>query len=269
MICFPNCKINLGLSIIDKRPDGFHNIETVFYPVEIFDALEISTSVDDKNNFVVDGPDILGDINENLCLKAFDFLKKDFDLPRVKFHLIKKIPMGAGLGGGSADAAFTIKLLNDFFSLKMTDSVMINYAKRLGSDCAFFIKNKAVFAFSKGDEFENMDLDLSNYKIVVIKPDIHISTPIAYSKIIPSKKNISVKEIVKMPVSAWKDNLVNDFEKAVFEMYPTIREIKNKLYELGAEYASMSGSGSAVYGVFKNRIQIQSQFQNCFVWQSK
>ncbi len=269
MICFPNCKINLGLSITEKRPDGFHNIETVFYPVKLCDALEMFVSTDQKTDFIINGLDIPGSTNENLCLKAFNILRKHFDIPEVKFHLIKKIPMGAGLGGGSADAAFTIKMLNDLFSLKMPDGLMMKYAKILGSDCAFFIKNKAVFAFGKGDEFENVDLDISDYQIAIIKPEIHISTFEAYSKIISSQKNISVKEIIKMPVSDWKNNLFNDFEKPVFKMYPVIGEIKNKLYDLGAEYASMSGSGSAVFGLFRNKIEIQSHFKNCFVWQGE
>ncbi|MCD4772657.1 MAG: 4-(cytidine 5'-diphospho)-2-C-methyl-D-erythritol kinase [Bacteroidales bacterium] len=269
MICFPNCKINLGLSITEKKPDGFHNIETVFYPVNLCDALEVSTSKNYKTVFIVDGLDISGNINENLCLKAFNILKKHFDIPEVNFHLIKNIPMGAGLGGGSSDAAFTIKILNDLFSLKMPDGLMIKYAKILGSDCAFFIKNKAVFASGKGDKFKNINLDISNYQIAIIKPKIHISTQQAYSNIIPSKKNISVKEIIKMPVSDWKKNLFNDFEKPIFEIFPEIEKIKNKLYNLGAEYASMSGSGSAVYGLFKNEIELQSHFTDCFVWHGK
>lgn len=269
MICFPNCKINLGLSITEKRFDGFHNIETVFYPVKLCDAIEISVSTDQKTDFVVNGLDISGSTNENLCLKAFNILKKYFDLPKVNFNLIKKIPMGAGFGGGSSDAAFTIKMLNDLFSLKMPNGLMMKYAKILGSDCAFFIKNKAVFAVGKGDEFENIDLDISDYKIAIIKPDIHISTPAAYSKIIPSKKNISVKEIIKIPVSDWKNNLFNDFEKPIFKIHPEIGEIKDKLYNLGAEYASMSGSGSAVFGLFKNNVELQSHFKDCFVWQGE
>ncbi len=269
MICFPNCKINLGLSITEKRPDGFHNIETVFYPVKLCDAIEIFVSMDQKTDFVFNGLDIPGNTNENLCLKAFNILKKHFDIPEVNFNLIKKIPIGAGLGGGSADAAFTIKMLNNLFSLKMSEGLMIKYAKILGSDCAFFIKNKVVFAVGKGDEFENTDLDISDYQIAIIKPEIYISTHQAYSKIIPSKKEISIKKIIKMPVSDWKNNLFNDFEKPVFEIYPEIGEIKNKLYNLGAEYASMSGSGSAIFGLFKNKIKLQSHFKDCFVWQGK
>jgi len=269
MICFPNCKINLGLSITEKRTDGFHNIETVFYPVNVCDALEISVSKSNKTDFVIDGLDIKGSLNDNLCLKAYDILKKDFDLPELKLHLIKRIPLGAGLGGGSSNAAFTIKMLNDLFSLKMNESLMMNYAKNLGSDCAFFIKNKAVYAFGKGDEFEDIELDISKYKIAIIKPEVHISTPLAYSKIIPLKKNRSVKEIIKMPVTDWKNYLVNDFEKPIFEMYPVVREIKNKLYHLGAEYASMSGSGSAVFGLFKDNIDLHQHFSESFVWQEK
>ncbi len=269
MICFPNCKINLGLSVTNKRPDGFHNIETVLYPVQLFETLEIIKASDNKFSFQTSGLTIKGNIDNNLCLKAYKILAEDFDLPPVKIYLYKNIPIGAGLGGGSADAAFMIKLLNDLFQLFLSSDKIKYYARQLGSDCAFFIDNKAVFAFEKGDLFEQINLNLKNYFIAIVKPDIHINTSKAYSGIKPVKKEKSIKEIIELPVYEWKFNLFNDFEKSIFKTYPEIKNIKAKLYDSGAVYSAMSGSGSAVYGIFENQIDLKDIFQNCFVWQGK
>jgi len=269
MISFPNCKINLGLHVTEKRTDGFHNIETVFYPVQLYDILEIIKS-DKGNSFESSGIDIPGNISSNLVLCAYELLKKDFDLSPVQVYLHKIIPIGAGLGGGSSDAAFAIKILNELFFLKISDVEMMHYASRLGSDCAFFIENKPVFACGKGDEFTNIKIDLSGYIICLVKPDISVNTAEAYSLIKPDKKKISIEEIVRMPIEQWKDVLINDFEKPVFKKYPQIKIIKEKMYESGAFYASMSGSGSAVYGIFEKEVSLKNNFaEDYFVWEGK
>ncbi|MFC2111122.1 4-(cytidine 5'-diphospho)-2-C-methyl-D-erythritol kinase [Bacteroidota bacterium] len=269
MISFPNCKINLGLSVTEKRADGFHNIETVFYPVGLSDILEIIVSPNNRLLFQTSGLEIDGDANNNLCVKAFELLKSKLNIPEVHIHLHKMIPSGSGLGGGSSDAAFTIKLIDDVHLLSLSEEEQINFAKKLGADCAFFIKNKPVFAFGKGDDFESIDLDLSGYYIVIVKPNVSVNTTLAYSKILPQKHLISVKDAIKKPISGWKDYLINDFEKVVFEEYPEIKNVKAKLYKSGAIYASMSGSGSAVYGLFDKKPEIDKNFGSCFVWEGK
>ncbi|MCD4747534.1 MAG: 4-(cytidine 5'-diphospho)-2-C-methyl-D-erythritol kinase [Bacteroidales bacterium] len=267
MISFPNCKINIGLSIIKKRNDGFHNIETVFYPVNLYDALEIIVSKDKKFSFECSGIEIPDDIKNNLCIKAYHLLADEFKLPAVKIHLYKNIPVGAGLGGGSSDAAYTIKLLNDLFQLKLSIAQMQNYASRLGSDCAFFIENKAVFAYEKGNCFEAVDINLSQYKIIIIKPGININTAMVYSGVVPDINTKALKEIISLPIEEWKNHLNNDFEKTIFKKHPEIKDIKNKLYDSGALYALMSGSGSAVYGILSEKINVAGLFPGCFVWQ--
>ncbi len=249
MIIFPNAKINIGLNIVNRRPDGYHNLETVFYPINIKDALEIVVA--DKLSFESSGLEIPGRVEDNLCVKGYHLLKKDFNLPPVKIHLHKHIPIGAGLGGGSADAAFFIKLLNQKFNLGLTDESMIAYAKQLGADCAFFIQNKPVFAFERGDEFEPVRLDLSKYKIVLVMPPVHISSGEAFSGVKPSPVKDSLMELIEMAVSEWKRYIKNDFEQTVFKNHPVIRGVKAALYEAGALYASMSGSGASVFGIFE------------------
>jgi 4-diphosphocytidyl-2-C-methyl-D-erythritol kinase len=267
MICFPNCKINLGLSITEKRPDSYHNIETVFYPVPLHDALEVVES--NKNEFTCSGIEIPGSREFNLCLKAYSIVKNKFNIPPVKIHLHKVIPTGAGLGGGSSNAAFMIKLLNDLFSLKISVVQMQEIAGNLGSDCSFFIENVPVFAKNKGDVFENIKLDLSDYYLVLAKPDLHISTPDAYSMITPKYAPFPLKDINVSEISEWQDYVINDFEKVVFGKFPEIKSLKEKMYESGAIYAAMSGSGSAVYGIFEKEIDTNDLFKNCFVWQGK
>ncbi|MGN6398052.1 MAG: 4-(cytidine 5'-diphospho)-2-C-methyl-D-erythritol kinase [Mucilaginibacter sp.] len=250
MLIFPNAKINIGLNIINRRDDGYHNLETVFYPVGIKDALEIVAA--DELSFESSGLGIPGRAEDNLCLKGYQLLKKDFDLPPVRIHLHKHIPIGAGLGGGSADAAFFIRLVNQNFNLKMSDEQMIGYARRLGADCAFFIQNKPVFAFEKGDEFESIRLDLSKYKIVVVMPPVHVSTAEAYRGVTPAQVNESLMDLIYEPVYEWKKFIKNDFEVSVFKNHPEIRGVKAALYEAGAIYASMSGSGASVFGIFED-----------------
>ncbi|MDO3642733.1 4-(cytidine 5'-diphospho)-2-C-methyl-D-erythritol kinase [Mucilaginibacter sp. L3T2-6] len=250
MLIFPNAKINIGLNIINRRDDGYHNLETVFYPVGIKDALEIVAA--DELSFESSGLEIPGRAEDNLCLKGYQLLKKDFDLPPVKIHLHKHIPIGAGLGGGSADAAFFIRLVDQNFNLKMSDEQMIGYARRLGADCAFFIQNKPVFAFEKGDEFESIRLDLSKYEIVVVMPPVHVSTAEAYRGVTPAQVNDSLMDLIYEPVNEWKKFIKNDFEVSVFKNHPEIRGVKAALYEAGAIYASMSGSGASVFGIFED-----------------
>ncbi len=252
MIVFPNCKINLGLHILNKREDGFHNLETIFYPLAYKDALELIPNVNnDENEFTATGLAVDCKAEDNLCIKAWHLLKKDFPkLPPVKIHLHKAIPMGAGLGGGSADAAFMLKLLDSYFKLDIPEERLLRFALELGSDCPFFIINKPCFATGRGDVLEKVSVDLSMYKIVLINPGIHINTAWAFSNITPASPTKSIKEIIRQPIETWKDELQNDFENPVFEAHPQIKAIKENLYKQGAMYSAMSGSGSTVFGIF-------------------
>jgi 4-diphosphocytidyl-2-C-methyl-D-erythritol kinase len=263
MIVFPNCKINLGLHILRKRADGFHDLETVFYAITLYDALEIvqNSSPATDIEFTTSGLIIDSTIEQNICFKAYRSLKKDFPgLPAIKMHLHKVIPLGAGLGGGSSNGAFTLTLLNKKFNLGLTEDQLINCALQLGSDCPFFIKNEPCYATGRGEKLEEIELNLSNYKIVLINPGIHINTGKAFSKITPSGKRTSLKEIIQKPVEQWKEFLKNDFEETVFAEHPEIKTIKEKLYQQGAVYASMSGSGSSVYGLFEKNADLQFDF---------
>jgi len=248
MIIFPNAKINIGLNVVSRRPDGYHNLETVFYPVKLNDVLEVIEAP--VLNFESSGLAIPGRMEDNLCVKGYHLLKKDFDLPPVKIHLHKNIPIGAGLGGGSADAAFFIKLMNQQFNLALSDDRMIAYAKVLGADCAFFIKNKPVFAFERGDDFETVKLDLSAYQIILVMPPVHVSTGEAFGGIKPAPVKNSLMELIHLPVTEWRKHIKNDFEPSVFQNHITIRGVKAALYEAGALFASMSGSGACCLGIF-------------------
>lgn len=265
MIVFPNAKINLGLKILSKRPDGFHNLETIFYPVRINDALEVILSPS-SNQIQFTSSGISIDAKENICVKTYHLLKKDFpQLPSVQMHLYKTIPIGAGLGGGSADGAFTLMLLNKKFNLELNQQQLINYALQLGSDCPFFIINKSCYATGRGEKLEEITLDLSSYKIVLVNPQIHISTVWAFSQIKLSRERKSLKEIILLPIAKWKNELTNDFEEAVFSQHPEIKTIKEEMYKADAVYASMSGSGSTVFGLFENAITLPSFSSNYFV----
>lgn len=254
MITFPNVKINLGLSITEKRPDGYHNLETVFYPVALEDALEVRTSSatapDRKFTLHQHGLEIAGKPEDNLVAKAYQLLDEEFNLPPVDIHLFKHIPSGAGLGGGSSDAAFMLKLLNEHFHLNLPDNQLEAYAATLGADCAFFIRNKPTFAEGIGNIFSPIELSLSGYGIMIVKPDIFVSTREAFSNIHPKRSERPIKEVIQRPVSEWKETLINDFEASVFPLHPAIEAIKQELYNQGAAYASMSGSGSSVFGLF-------------------
>jgi len=250
MIVFPNAKINIGLHVVSKRPDGYHNLETVFYPVQLFDALEMVESRETK--LTTSGIEVDGPPEKNLVLKAWHLLSKDFDLPPVHFYLHKNIPFGAGLGGGSADAAFTLKILNDFFSLQISSENLKKYASTLGADCPFFIDNKPAFAAGIGNELSPVDIDLSGFQIVILKPGFSVSTREAYRNIVPGHPDFNLAELAKLPVEKWKEAVINDFEKSVFPAYPEIKKCREILCQQGAIYASMTGSGSAVFGIFRH-----------------
>ena len=281
MIIFPNCKINLGLHVIRKRNDGFHDIETVFYPIAIYDALEIIKRPEQKNkygespkaNLVSPGLDIPGNSENNTCVKAYELLRRDFPvLSPVEMYLHKTIPVGGGLGGGSADGAFTLKLLDQLFGLELPTEKLLDYSLRIGSDCPFFIINKPCFATGRGESLEPINLDLSAYRFVIVNPGIHVGTTEAFVNLsarvaetghalsLQRRPNRSAKQIIQQPVETWKEDLKNDFEETVFLKYPEIKNIKEELYKAGAIYASMSGSGSTVYGIFENEKDLQFSF---------
>ena len=253
MITFPNAKINLGLNIVEKRPDGYHNLETIFYPIPLQDALEITPweGGERKYKLAQSGIQIAGDDEHNLVVKAYKLLDSLYNLPPIEINLLKHIPSGAGLGGGSADAAFMLCLLNQHFQLNIPNDQLEVYAAQLGADCAFFVENKPTFAEGIGNIFSPIELSLKGYKLLLVKPDIFVSTRDAFAQIKPKRPTISLKEVAKMPVEAWKTYMVNDFEESVFPQFPAIADIKAKLYDMGAIYASMSGSGSSVFALFK------------------
>jgi 4-diphosphocytidyl-2-C-methyl-D-erythritol kinase len=269
MLLFPNAKINLGLSVITKRPDNYHNLETVFYPIGLADILEFITGPGYPKGDVsisLTGHKVDGDPGNNLCTKAYQLLCNEFDLPGLSIHLHKIVPIGAGLGGGSADAAFMLKGLNDMFDLKLTYNKLEDYAARLGSDCAFFIRDRPVFAYDRGHKFRDTSLFLDEYYILIVYPFVHISTTQAYSRVIPAMPEISPEKVVQLPIREWKGLLKNDFEKSVFGLYPALKTIKDRVYETGALYASMSGSGSAVFGIYNGMPDIPEDFLSYFTW---
>ena len=261
MVTFPNAKINLGLNILSKRPDGYHNIQSCFYPIPFSDILEVVKS--DRYEFVSTGISIPG--NGNLCTTAFELIQKHHRIGNVKIHLHKVIPIGAGLGGGSADATFTLKALNELFDVGLTDEELEKYAATLGSDCPFFVKNQPVLATGTGTDLSPFSSDLSGKYLMLISPGIHVSTAEAYGGITPQAPYQDLIEVLKSPIEAWKDRLVNDFESPVFSKHPEIEAIKRQLYEAGALYASMTGSGSAVYGIFDSEPEVDLK-NSTIVW---
>lgn len=269
MIYFPNAKINLGLNIVSKRADGYHNLETIFYPIAIKDGLEVIINDDLKHDvFIAEGIQVQGREEDNLVMKALQLMRQHYSFPFVEVHLLKKIPFGAGIGGGSADAAFMLRLVNDMFELNVFKEELAKLAVQLGADCPFFIYNKPMYAEGIGEKLEEIELSLYNYHLVLVKPDTFVSTKDAFSKIVPTIPSINLREVAKLPVNEWRDVMKNDFEKSVFSLHPEVEEIKNKLYSLGAVYASMSGSGSSVYGIFEKESKIEKEdFSGCFVWQ--
>lgn len=271
MITFPNAKINLGLNITEKRSDGYHNLKTVFYPIPLEDALEITIAKDAKQKFRFhpSGIVIEGNPEDNLVVKAYQMLGERFDLPPLDIYLCKRIPSGAGLGGGSADAAYMMKLLNETFSLGLTVEELEIYAARLGADCAFFIRNEPTFAEGIGNIFSPVTISLKGYHLVLIKPNVFVSTKSAFSLIKPQKPDQPLKEIIQCPISEWKERMVNDFERSVFPQYPEIARIKQQLYNEGAIYAAMSGSGSSVFGIFEKEVHISNISVDSFCFECK
>ncbi len=264
MVVFPNCKINIGLQITGKRTDGFHDLETVFFPVALKDALEVIPAAGQKEAIIYtsSGNVIEGATKDNLCIRAYHLIKKDHTgLPALKMHLHKAIPSGAGLGGGSADAAFTLRLIDQLFSLQLTEARLAEYALLLGSDCPFFLLNKPAFASGRGEMLEPVSINLSDYRILIVNPRIHVNTGWAFSQLQPpSLKHEDLKTAICQPVDKWKEFIRNDFEAAVFSTHPEIASIKKTLYKEGAVYASMSGSGSSVFGIFKKGKEPQLNF---------
>ena len=256
MVVFPNAKINLGLRVTSKRQDGYHNLDTVFYPLPYHDILEAVQVKESSNeiSFVSTGKKIEGSQENNLCIKAYKLLKNDFpSIPKIQVHLHKLIPMGAGLGGGSSDGAFMLRLLNTKFNLGLDETKLIEYALMLGSDCPIFIKNKPCYATGRGDLLEEIGINLSDYYFLFVSPGLHISTADAFKGIQPNSSITTSKEITSLPIEQWRDSLINDFETSVFQIHPDLNAIKEKLYQLGAVYASMTGTGSTLFGIFKQK----------------
>ena len=266
MIHFTPCKINLGLHVVGKRSDGYHNIETCFFPVPWHDAVEIIPAQDDDVTFSLSGIPVPGDTNDNLVMKAYQLLSSDFSLAKISCHLHKVIPSGAGLGGGSSDGAAALLLLNNIFQLKLSPADLRAYASQLGSDCAFFIEGKPKIGREKGDVLEDIHMNLKGKQLVIVKPRVNVSTAEAYQNLRLSNRNPRIKQIIEnVDLAGWSSLLTNDFEETVFEKYPEIGKMKASLYDHGAIYASMSGSGSAVFGIFDQPPQING-FDDCVVW---
>jgi 4-diphosphocytidyl-2-C-methyl-D-erythritol kinase len=253
MLCFPNCKINLGLYITRRREDGYHDLETVFYPVPIRDVLEIIPATGVEPRLHISGLPVAGSDENNLVLKAYELLRARFPgkIPAFDIYLHKVIPMGAGLGGGSADGAFMLALLNDKCDLGLEKEQLAELALELGSDCPFFVYNTPQFATGRGEQMSGMELDLSGYSIQLVCPQVHVSTARAFQQVTPAPAAYQLSLLYLLPVEQWKDNIRNDFEGPVFQQYPVLADIKGQLYAQGAIYASMSGSGSALYGIFR------------------
>ncbi len=271
MISFPNAKINLGLSVVRKREDGYHDLETVFYPVPICDVLEVHGN--DKGDIAIisSGIEVTDNIEDNLIVKAYRKLQQYHSLPGVDVYFKKQIPFGAGLGGGSADASFMLLILRDMFLPDVTDEQLEKYAATIGADCAFFIKNKPVYAEGIGEVFSPVEVSLKGYKLVIVKPDVHVSTKDAFGNICAAEPEFAVKQVIEnMPIEDWADRLKNDFETTVFAKHPLLGEIKQRLYDKGAVYASMSGSGASLYGLFRSETAIdKDSFPDCFFWQGE
>ena len=269
MVLFPNAKINLGLHVTGKRPDGFHNIETIFLPIDLSDILEIVESTDGKTNLTITGAELEGTSDDNLVVKAWKLMYEKYKIPAVDIHLHKLIPTGAGLGGGSSDAAFMLKGLNSLFQCNAKIGELEQMAATLGSDCAFFIRNSPAYAEGRGEILEPIDINLQNYRILLINPAIHVSTREAYEGVKPQISSISLKETIRLNGTEWQKNMKNDFEPTVFAKHNEIGDIKADLLNAGAIYAAMSGSGSTVYGIFEKSFDFRSlliQYKKHFSW---
>ena len=272
MITFPCAKINIGLQVTERRPDGYHNLDTIFYPIPLHDALEVVPAEDQGYDcrLHLSGVNIEGDPDTNLVVRAYRLLASDFTLPPVDIYLHKHIPTGAGLGGGSADASYMLRLLREMFDLDVSDEQLEAYAAKLGADCPFFIKCTPVYATGIGNEFHPIELDLSDMYLVIVKPEVFVSTKEAYSMVRPAKPAVTLDKKIMRPITEWHDTISNDFEQGIFALHPELQAIKEKLYTLGAVYAAMSGSGSALFGLFTSEVEnIEQHFEDCFCQQQK
>ena len=278
MITFPCAKINLGLNIVSKRDDGYHDLETVFYPIPLTDAIEVKRMhhdypLDQRYDLSITGACVAGNPDDNLVVKAYNMIAQHYEIPRIHVHLFKGIPMQAGLGGGSSDAAFMIRLLDEYFNLNMGIREMERYAARLGADCAFFVTAEPAYATGIGDILQPIGNEeecynyLNGYWIVLVKPPVSVSTAEAYSSVVPHATEKKCREIVLQPIETWREELMNDFENSLFPKYPELAQIKDSLYNYGALYASMSGSGSAIYAIFREKpVGIEALFADCQIY---
>lgn len=272
MLLLPNCKINIGLNIVSKRPDGYHNLETVFFPIPLRDNLEFKEieNEDVPYRLVSGGVPIEGKPEDNLIVKVYLDMKAEFNLPALELSLYKNIPMGAGLGGGSSDAAAMMKGLNEAYNLQLSTEDMEKRLTKFGADCPFFVRNKPAYATGIGDELTNCNVSLKDKFIVLVKPDVFVSTKEAYAHVTPKLPAIPLAEAIKLPIETWKEQIVNDFEQSVFPFHPELPAIKQTLYDMGAVYASMSGSGSTMYGIFNRPTpEANEVFDKCFVYTKK
>lgn len=274
MVVFPCSKINLGLNIVERRPDGYHNIETVFYPIPLHDNLEVESAKNATQPYLLHLSGLHldnADSQHNLVIKAFNSVRDDYQqIPPVEIWLHKRIPSGAGLGGGSSDAAFMMRLLNEKYHLEMSDEDIEYRLSRLGADCPFFYKAQPTFATGIGNQLMPIDFDLGGYVLLLVKPDIHVSTRDAYALVCPKPSRESLLYSLSRPIETWRETVKNDFEQSVFQQHPEIAAIKQTLYDMGAVYASMSGSGSCVFGLFtRSRLEAEEIFPDCFVYETR
>lgn len=267
MILFPPAKINLGLRVLGKRGDGYHDIETCFYPLSLCDILEGIPASGAETVFSASGLSITGKPEENLVIKAYKILNERFKLPPMELHLHKIVPMGAGLGGGSADATFTLRLINDLFDLDLSNKEIFDFAIQLGSDCAYFIQNNVSMGYGRGEILKPVPVSLKGWHLVLVKPEVHISTSDAFSGLTTTINNDNLQTALLKPVEEWKGIVFNDFESNIFTQHPKIKAIKEKLYSLGAVFALMSGSGASVYGLFKEKLALSYYFPGAFIYQ--
>lgn len=269
MVVFPNAKINLGLNIVSKRSDGYHDIETLFYPIGLHDVLEVVPAAGGRTRMQVSGIPVEGADADNLVLKAYRLMQECYDLPPVEISLYKAIPLGAGLGGGSADAAFMLRLLDRMFALSLSDEQLAALAVKIGADCPFFLYNRPLLATGIGNVFRPVSLSLRGHTLVLVKPDVHVSTAEAYRAVRPQKPRVRIPAVVEKPLGEWSGLLVNDFEERVFAAHPVIGRIKEDLYRAGAGYVSLSGSGASVYGLFDKPADVAGLFPGSFIWQGE
>lgn len=270
MILFPQAKINLGLNVVERRPDGYHNLETVFFPVPLCDALELNAMADgfpseSDCDLKVTGISVEGDEQQNLVVKAYRLLKQEFpSLPRVHAHLHKAIPTQAGMGGGSSDGTAMLCALNRWQHLGLSDEQLIERAARLGADCPFFVLSRPAYAEGIGERLQPVALDLKGWYLAIVRPDIPVSTKEAFALVKPRRPELNCREVVARPVEEWRGLLVNDFEQSVFSQHPEIGHVRDSLYDLGAVYSAMSGSGSAVFGLFRQPVLLEQHFPGMF-----